>query len=104
MSELRIPDKALSVKNARIMGKIQHGKLPTKRIEMYGAYQFSSEHDRLERNFKPRPPVYPPNRRNWLNTMYRLRINGKWYSPNGVKYEFFSKDQISDMLFEGLIQ
>jgi len=100
MSELRIPDQTIIVKMPREKGKIIHGALPKRKIEMFGAYQFCSEYDIVERNFQPSPPVFLPNKIKWRDRMFRLRINGKWYSPSGKKYEFFTKAEIAELLLQ----
>lgn len=115
MSEDRIPDVAFSRTIARENGKILLPALPSTRfelykasqfdmekarIELYGVRQFFKEYNIVERNFHPRPPAYTAHRREWLNCMYRLRINGVWYSPGGEQYEFFTKAEIAGLLLE----
>ena len=100
MSEHRIPDQTIIVKLPRKNGKILHGTLPKKKYELFGAYQFSAEFNRAERNFSPSPPVRNIERTEWYGEMFRLRIDGKWHCPGGAKYEFFTGDQVAKLLLE----
>ncbi len=98
MSEQRLPDMAFSRTIARENGKILSKTEPGKRFELFGAYQFSGKCQSDGKNFYPRPGWRVAERREYFKTMYRLRIDGRWYMPNGRKYVFFGLDEVSKML------
>jgi len=98
MSESRIPDQTISVRLPRKQGKIQHSFIPKIRVELFGAYQFRTNHNRLKRNFYPRPPSRTEERRQWYQTMFRLRLDGRWYGER--KYTFLDRAAIAGLLLD----
>lgn len=97
-NEPRISDQVISVRAPRVGCKIQHELLPKMRVEIFGAYQFRGKHNRVARNFSPKPPVRAVDRDKWYHTMYRLRIDEAWYSPSNVKYTFFTMQQVIELI------
>ena len=100
MSELRIRDQKITIEMPRIQGKIQHGLCPKKKIELFGAYQFRTKHNRMTRNFHPTVPILSEDKEAWYLNMFRLRIDGKWHPSGGKKYVFLSRAEISVLLLE----
>jgi len=98
MSDPRIADRVVHVKMPRNKGKIEHGFVPSKKYEMFGAYQFRIKHDRKNRNFSPTVPIRREEKEEWYLGMYRLKINGRWYKPDGLKYVFLSPAEIALIL------
>lgn len=97
-NEPRLPDQIISVRAPRINGTIQHGLLPKMRVELFGAYQFRTAHNRKNRNFYPRVPIKKQEKEYWYRSMFRLRINGKWYGTAKAKYHFYSMGQVIEVL------
>lgn len=100
MSEIRIADSIIIIKLPRTNGKINHQCCPSKKVEIFSAEQFRKNHRRMDNNFYPKVPIQLRVKRIWYDTMYRLRIGGKWYNPNGGKYEFFDKAGIANILVD----
>lgn len=101
-NEPRIPDQIISVRTPRVKRVIQHDLFPEMKVEMFGAYQFKDKHNRMDRNFRPTVPIGFEERKEWYNSMFRLRINGKWHVPGKTKYVFFSKEEVGRLLVDGL--
>ncbi len=97
-NEHRIPDQTISIKMGRIRGTIQHGLLPKKRVEIFGAYQFKTAHNRLEANFYPKVPIDADEKKRWYENRFRLRVDGKWHMSHGKKYVFLTRKQVSEFL------
>ncbi len=96
MSEQRIPDMAFTRTIARENGKIKSGLCKSTRFEVYGAWQFSQRLD--GKNFSGDMPARKSARKEFYKTMFRLRIDGRWYMPGGRKYVFLTLEEIAKML------
>lgn len=98
MSEQRIPDMAFTRTIAREKSKIQNGSGKSTRFEVYAAWQFSQRLD--GKNFSGDMPARKSARKEFYKTMFRLRINGRWYRPGGRKYVFLTLAEIAKMLLQ----
>lgn len=98
MSEDRIPDQAYTRSNARENGKIKNELRSSVRFEIYGAYQFSGCLDGV--NFTKAVPPRREARKVFYKTMYRLRINRRWYKPGGCSYYFMDMEMFSSLLVD----
>jgi len=95
MSDKRIPDQKITWTIAREKGKIK--KVPAKvTFKLYSAGQFGSRLD--GKHFDKRIPARRSNRKEFYDTMFRIKINELWYMPNGVKYKFFTVDEAWNMI------
>lgn len=101
MSEQRIPDKRWVVRNAGIGGKIALEKRKSTIFEAYSVGQFAHQCHASGRNFYPNIPAHRDARRKYAETMYRLRVNGRWYKPGGKSYFFMTLEEIG-MILVGL--
>jgi len=95
VSESRIADVSFTRVIAREKGKLKD-KFETTRFEIYNAGQFRTRLD--GKHFSKKIPVKKSNRKEFYNTMSRLRIDGKWYNPAGGKYEFFTSLQVAEIV------
>ncbi len=98
MSDDRIYDLAFTRTIARDEGKLK-SKKESKRFEIYNAGQFKLCLD--GRNFNRSIPVRRHEREEFYRTMFRLRIDGRWYRRGGRNYTFLSFGEILEMLGDG---
>lgn len=71
----------------------KRSKKPVK-IEFFPATQWRSKFRYGKRNMYPPPKLDM----DWWRVRFRLRVNGKWYSPKGKKYQFYEHGEAMDVL------
>ena len=98
MSEIRVAEQTILIKMPRKKGKMEPICFAPKKIQIYAARQFKFEFNRGKGNFFPIPPIDREKRKEWNLLYFRLQIDGKWFCPNGVKYHFFTLNEIIEFL------
>ena len=96
------------IKNQHIMSEIRTadliitkyvpdhgGKRRRTKYELFAARQFATNWKPSRRNFHPQPALSTEQRQEYWRSMYRVRINGKWYGK--TKYSFFSLADVATL-------
>ena len=95
MSELRIADMVWRWGNAAIQGK------KSLRIELFQAEQWRHNWNPHKRTMHPHPPL---RTREYWQQYYRLRVDGRWFSRKGYKYNFYTLEQavkLAERIYKG---
>lgn len=87
MSEWRIPDITISIRANKNGNK-------TYKINIYNAKSFKSKSLRCRKKFFPKG-YYEEN---YLENMFRVRINDKWLRRGKYQYSFFTKHEIDNII------
>ena len=93
MSEYRKPTAAFTIRNAKEGGKKTTESC--KLIEIFKAELFKSKWGPSSSLVSPKIPLHSGSRREMIDTLYRVRIDGKWYR-NEAKYTLLTQGQIID--------
>lgn len=93
MSEIRIADEVLLHRLHNKQGK------KSIKYELFKSKQFCHHWTPLKRGaFVPSPPLNTVKRHEFWETMFRVRVNGKW--KGDAKYSLFRRDEIIKMILE----
>lgn len=95
MSEERIYDLSITLKVARVRGKLQ-SKVESKLFRAYNAGQFKTRLDGA--NFSRQVPARKSERDDFYLNMFRVSIDKKWYEPSGRRYQFFTEDEFYEII------
>jgi hypothetical protein len=87
MSEHRKPISSLTISFATNKGK------KTTRIDIFPAYLFAGKWSPYTNKFHPKLPLHSKKRSEKWKSLYRVRINGQWFSTR-AKYTLLTKQQI----------
>lgn len=101
MSEQRLYDFAFTRTIARENGKIKT-KTESSRFVFYNAGQFSKRMDGI--NFNRGMPARKSKRDEFYRTHFRVMIDGIWHSPKGIRYQFFTRPEVAELLLDFLIK
>lgn len=75
---------------------------PTTKIELFPATKWRRVYKPGRQNVFPRPPSLAEERNEFWETIFRLRVDGRWYNPEGKreKYVFFTTQELKELLVE----
>ncbi|MFA7174797.1 MAG: hypothetical protein WC340_15585 [Kiritimatiellia bacterium] len=96
MSELRKPVEIIKLFLPVNAGK-KTGFSCTLRVELYPASCWRNRWEPCSTLFYPKVPLKTSLRRNYWETRYRIRVNGRWRC-NHAKYETFTREEILEKL------
>lgn len=95
MSDFRQPDEVITRRLPKNQGK-KHGKISTK-YELFSAKQWALRWSPADDRFFPKPPLHSEKRKQFWETMYRVRINGRWMIRE-AHYTLLSRDEIMKLI------
>ncbi len=70
------------------------------RIELFRAREWRSGYRPIKRNTIPRPPIRPNMANAYWNSLYRLRIDGRWHRPGKERYAFYTMQEAAGIAEE----
>ena len=96
MSEQRKPDEVY-LKRVNRDDFVGRTKAFGMKIEAFLAWHWAMNWTPSSVLFWPKPPLKNDDRRDFWRSMYRVRIDGKWFGKN-TKYTLLTRDQFIDLL------
>lgn len=98
MNEHRRPVEVWIRRLPKITGK-KVCKNCTLKIELFPIYLWASHWEPASPLFSPKLPLKSGTRKEYWETRYRIRVNGKWESRK-AKYVGYTKKQIRERYFQ----
>lgn len=98
MSELRKPLEIWTRRLPESYGK-KEGDFCTVRIEIFPAHYWGRHWEPGSELFSPKLPLQGKARKDYWETRFRIRVNGKW-SGTRAKYVTYTKEQIRERFFK----